>query len=105
MSVTGSDASHAPEAPAPGTPPARAMTSSRTAGLAVQELGYRIFDPEVDTVTTESSPELVMLTLWDPLWTLARIDFTTLLLGAVTSVLGFLVHDGVRPQRDTAGLV
>ena len=34
MSATGSDASHAPEASAPGTPPARAMTSSRTADRA-----------------------------------------------------------------------
>ncbi len=73
--------------------------------IAATELGFRIFDPEVDTMMTESSPESVILTLWDPIWTLARIDFTALLLGAVISVLGFLVHDGVRLQRDTAGLV
>ncbi len=73
--------------------------------LAAQELGYRIFDFEVDTVMTESSPELVILTLWKPIWTLTRIEFTALLLGAAISVMGFLVHDGVRLQRDTAGLV
>lgn len=73
--------------------------------LAVQELGLGILDPEGDGMMTESSPELVILTLWDPIWTLARIDFTSLLLGAVISVMGFLVHDGVRLQRDTDGLV
>lgn len=73
--------------------------------LAVQELGYDVLQPDGDGVMTESSPELVVLTLWDPVWTLARIDFTALLLGAVISVMGFLVHDGVRLQRETEGLV
>jgi ABC-type glycerol-3-phosphate transport system permease component len=73
--------------------------------LAVNDLGFRVFDSMLDSVMTETSPESVVLTLWDPIWTLARIDFTALLLGAVISVLGFLVHDGVRLQRDTAGLV
>lgn len=73
--------------------------------LAVQELGYPIADPDGSGMMTENSPELISLGLWDPIWTLARVDLTLFLLGAIIAVLGFLVADGVRLQRESEGLV
>ncbi len=69
------------------------------ADIAAQKLGYPIFDPAVDTVMTEVSPEKVLLTLWDPIWTMNRFDLTMLLLGIVVLLFSFLMTDGVRLQK------
>jgi|GEM_PF-1157783 len=73
--------------------------------IAVQDLGYRIYDPAADAVMTADGPESVILSLWDPEWILDRVDVTLFLLGAVIAVLGLLVTDGTRLQRETEGLV
>lgn len=73
--------------------------------LAVQELGYPIFDPAVDLMMTDDSPEKVVLGLWDPVWVVARFDFTGLVLGAALLLLGSLIRDGIRLQRETESLV
>lgn len=73
--------------------------------LAVQELGYPIATDGGSGMMTENSPEMVALGLWDPVWTLARVDLTLFLLGAIVAVVGFLVADGVRLQRETEGLI
>lgn len=73
--------------------------------LALQELGYPIATDGGSGMMTENSPELVSLGLWDPVWVLARVDLTLFLLGAIVAVVGFLVADGVRLQRETEGLI
>jgi hypothetical protein len=73
--------------------------------LAVQELGYPIATDGGSGMMTENSPELLNLGLWDPVWALARVDLTLFLLGAIVAVVGFLVADGVRLQRETDGLI
>lgn len=73
--------------------------------LAVQELGYRIYDPAVDAVMTADSPDAVILSLWDLEWILDRVDVPGLLFGVIIAILGLLVLDGTRLQRDTEGLV
>lgn len=67
--------------------------------IAAQQLGYPIFNSYTDTMMTEDSPELLVLALWDPLWTLNRVDFTAFALGAVIALTGFLIHEGVLLQR------
>lgn len=64
--------------------------------IAVQQLGFPIFNSYTDTMMSEGSPELVVLALWDPLWALNRVDFAAFLLGAVIAFTGFLVRDGLQ---------
>ncbi|GAA3905273.1 hypothetical protein [Microbacterium invictum] len=73
--------------------------------IAVQELGYRIYDPAVDVTMTADGVESVILSLWDLEWILDRVDLTGFLLGVIIALLGLLVADGTRLQRDTEGLV
>lgn len=72
--------------------------------LAVQELGYPIFG-EADLMMTENSPEKVVLNLWEGISVLGRVDLTSVLIGIVLVLLGLVVGDGLRLQRDTDGLV
>lgn len=67
--------------------------------IAAQQLGYPTFNSYTDTMMTESSPELLVLALWDPLWTLNRVDFAAFALGAVIAFAGFLLRDGLLLQR------
>lgn len=67
--------------------------------VAAQQLGYPIFDPSSDMVMTESSPEKIVLALWDPLWALNRVDFVLVALGSVIALSGFLLRDGLLLQR------
>lgn len=71
---------------------------------AVRELGYVVSDG-FDGVLTPDGPEAIVLPLWDPLWMIDRIDMTLVLLGVIIAIVGLLVADGVRMQRDTEGLV
>lgn len=73
--------------------------------LGVQELGYRIYDPAADALMTVDSPDAVILSLWDFEWILDRMDPAGVLLGVIIAVLGLLIIDGTRLQRDTEGLV
>lgn len=73
--------------------------------LAVQELGYRIYDPAADVTMTADGVESVVLSLWDLEWILDRVDLTGFLLGVIVGVVALLVADGTRLQRDTEGLV
>lgn len=72
---------------------------------AVRELGYDVYGPGFDDTLTPDGPEAIVLPLWDPLWVLDRVDVTLLLLGVIIAIVGLLVADGVRMQRDTEGLV
>ncbi len=74
-------------------------------GIAVDDLGYAVYGAEHDGVLTPDGPDALELPLWDGLWILDRVDPTLLLLGIVLAVLGLLVADGTRLQRDTDGLV
>ncbi|QTV79126.1 hypothetical protein [Microbacterium sp. NIBRBAC000506063] len=73
--------------------------------LAVRELGYAVYDAGHSGVFTPDGPDAIELPLWDWLWVLDRVDPTLLLLGVLIFVLGVLVADGTRLQRDTEGLV
>lgn len=73
--------------------------------LAVQDLGYRIYRPAADADMTADGLESVILSLWDLQWVLDRVDLTGVVLGVIIAVLGLLVADGARLQRDTEGLV
>lgn len=73
--------------------------------LAVNELGYSTYGDGHDGMVTETGPDAIILSLWDPLWMLDRVDATLLLLGVVIAVLGLLVADGTRLQKETEGLV
>lgn len=70
--------------------------------IAAQQLGYPIFNSYTDTMMSESSPELLMLALWDPLWALNRVDFALFGLGSVIALSGFLLRDGLLLQRKVA---
>lgn len=67
--------------------------------IAAQQLGYPIFNSYTDTMMTESSPEKLVLALWDPLWAFNRVDFASFALGAVIAASGFLLRDGLLLQR------
>ncbi|MEJ1088728.1 hypothetical protein WDU99_10405 [Microbacterium sp. Mu-80] len=71
---------------------------------AVRELGYAVSEGTDGTLTADG-PELIVLPQWDVLWILDRVDVTLLLLGVIIAILGLLVADGVRLQRDTDGLI
>jgi hypothetical protein len=71
--------------------------------LAVQELGYPIL-ADGGAPVTAGSPDQITLNLWG-VWAMSRVDFTLLLLGGILALLGFLVSDGMRLQRDSDGLV
>lgn len=71
---------------------------------AVRELGYAVSEG-ADGALTADGPELIVLPQWDLLWILDRVDVTLLLLGVIIAILGLLVADGVRMQRDTDGLI
>ncbi|MGF2950011.1 hypothetical protein [Microbacterium alcoholitolerans] len=71
---------------------------------AVRELGYEV-SAGFDGTLTPDSPEVIALPLWDPLWVLDRVDMTLVLLGVIIAIVGLLIADGVRMQRDTEGLV
>lgn len=71
--------------------------------LAVQELGYPIA-ADGGGPTTPDSPDVISPGLWG-IWAVNRVDWTLFLLGGMLALLGFLVADGVRLQRDTEGLV
>lgn len=73
--------------------------------VAVRELGYAVYDSSPDGMLTPNGPEAIALPLWDPLWVIDRMDVTLLLLGVIISVVGLLVADGVRLQRDAEGLI
>lgn len=73
--------------------------------LAVQDLGYPIYNPASDGVMVENSPEYIPLNLWDGLWVLDRVDIVMFLLGIVIAAFAALVAEGERLQRDTDGLV
>lgn len=73
--------------------------------LAVNKLGYAVYDAAHSGVFTPDGPDAIELPLWDWLWVLDRVNPTLLLLGIVIFVLGLLVTDGIRLQRETEGLV
>lgn len=72
---------------------------------AVRELGYEVSGPDSGAVLTPGGPEVIVLPLWNPLWVLDRVDVTLLLLGVIIAIVGLLVADGLRLQRETEGLV
>jgi len=74
-------------------------------GIAIDDLGYAVYDAGHDGVFTPDGPDALELPLWDWLWVLDRVDPTLFLLGTVIAVLGLLVSDGTRLQRETEGLV
>lgn len=73
--------------------------------IALQQLGYPILGPNHGGFMTENSPEWAIPALWDPIWVVNRFDFSALMLGVVVILFGFLIHDGVRLQKETEGLV
>lgn len=73
--------------------------------VAVRELGYAISGDGHGGVFTADGPDAISLSLWDPMWMLDRVDVTLLLVGVVLCVVGMLVAEGVRMQKDTEGLV
>lgn len=70
----------------------------------VRALGYEVHEGS-DGALTADGPELIVLPQWDALWVLDRVDVTLLLLGVIIAVVGLLVADGARLQRETDGLV
>jgi len=73
--------------------------------VAVRELGYAVYDSSHDGSFKADGPDVIALSLWDPLWVLDRIDPALLLIGIALGTLGLLTAHGVRLQRDTDGLV
>lgn len=73
--------------------------------VAVRELGYAVYDNGHDGLFTADGADAIALPLWDPLWILDRVDITLLLIGIVIGLVGLLVAEGVRLQKDTEGLV
>lgn len=71
---------------------------------AVRTLGYEV-SAHADGTLTADGPELIALPQWDVLWVLDRVDVTLLLLGVIIAIVGMMVADGARLQKDTEGLV
>jgi len=69
--------------------------------VAVRELGFAVHGDS----STADGADSIALPLWDPLWMLDRVDIPLLLIGIVMGVVGLLVAEGVRLQKDTEGLV
>lgn len=73
--------------------------------IGVRELGYAIYHDAHDGSFTVGGPDALALPLWDPLWIVDRVDPVLLIVGITLVVLGTLVTDALRLQRDTEGLV
>ncbi|MGO3233116.1 MAG: hypothetical protein ACTIKT_06570 [Microbacterium sp.] len=73
--------------------------------IGIRDLGYALYDDAHDGSFVAGGPDALALPLWDPLWMLDRVDPVLLMVGITLGVLGFLVADAVRMQRDTEGLV
>ncbi len=73
--------------------------------IGIRDLGYALYDDTHDGSFVAGGPDALALPLWDPLWILDRVDPVLLMVGITLGVLGFLVADAVRMQRDTDGLV
>lgn len=67
--------------------------------LALLELGYPIASRDGSGGYFETDPQQFYLGLWDPFWTLNRVEIVLFLLGATIAVLGFMVADGMRLRR------
>lgn len=74
-------------------------------GIGIRELGYALYDDAHDGSFVAGGPDALALPLWGPLWILDRVDPVLLMVGITLGVLGFMVSDAVRMQRDTEGLV
>ena len=72
---------------------------------ASQALGYPIYQEVSDGILTPTSPDSIMLNLWDPISLIGRFDIIMLLTGGLVAMFGFLAADGERIQRDTEGLI
>lgn len=72
---------------------------------AVGELGYPMYHKVSDGILTPTTPDSIMLNLWDPISVIGRFDLILLLTGGLVAVFGILAADGERIQRDTEGLV
>lgn len=73
--------------------------------IGIRDLGYALYDGAHDGSFIAGGPDALALPLWDPLWIIDRVDPVLLMIGLTLGVLGFLVSDAVRMQRDTEGLV
>jgi len=73
--------------------------------IGIRELGYAVYDDAHDGSFVAGGQDVLALPLWDPLWILDRVDPVLLMVGITLGVLGFLVADAVRMQRDVEGLV
>lgn len=73
--------------------------------LGLIELGVPLGDSGSVSSLTADSADTGLLHLWDSISVLSRIELVPLLLGTVLSMIGFLISDGERMQRDTEGLV
>ena len=71
---------------------------------AVRALGYEV-SAAADGTLTADGREMIVLPQWDVLWVLDRVDVTLLLLGVIIAIVGMMVADGARLQKDTEGLV
>lgn len=72
---------------------------------ASQELGFPIYDYAGDGILTATTPDSIMLNLWDPIWVVGRFELVPLVIGGLVAMFGFFIADGERIQRDTDGLV
>ncbi|MBO1903113.1 hypothetical protein J4H92_14305 [Leucobacter weissii] len=73
--------------------------------VAAKELGYPIYQDVSTGELTAATPDSIMLNLWDPIWVVGRFELILLLVGGTVALIGFLVSDGERLQRDSEGLV